>query len=139
MALCGAGLCVHAQAPLTVCIAEDNEPLSYLRKGEPKGLDVRVARAIAAAKRNVKPASESGSPSSTEIRFTVVSGGAIGIDRNAFLNTACNNDGSVEFRATVGHVKPLKDALIEYMHERSMPLIKEFKVAWLTETVSGYG
>ena len=48
MALCGAGLCVHAQAPLTVCIAEDNEPLSYLRKGEPKGLDVRVARAIAA-------------------------------------------------------------------------------------------
>jgi len=34
-------------APLTVCIAEDNEPLSYLRKGEPKGLDVRVAQAIA--------------------------------------------------------------------------------------------
>ena len=35
-------------APLTVCIAEDNEPLSYVRKGEPKGLDVRVAQAIAA-------------------------------------------------------------------------------------------
>ena len=35
-------------AALTVCIAEDNEPLSYVRKGEPKGLDVRVARAIAA-------------------------------------------------------------------------------------------
>jgi ABC-type amino acid transport substrate-binding protein len=34
--------------PLTVCIAEDNEPLSYLRKGQPKGLDVRVAQAIAA-------------------------------------------------------------------------------------------
>lgn len=46
--LCGVGLCAHAQAPLTVCIAEDNEPLSYLRKGEPKGLDVRVAQAIAA-------------------------------------------------------------------------------------------
>jgi ABC-type amino acid transport substrate-binding protein len=35
-------------AALTVCIAEDNEPLSYVRKGEPKGLDMRVARAVAA-------------------------------------------------------------------------------------------
>jgi ABC-type amino acid transport substrate-binding protein len=34
--------------PLTVCIAAENAPLSYLRKGEPKGLDVRVAQAIAA-------------------------------------------------------------------------------------------
>ncbi|MCW5659886.1 MAG: transporter substrate-binding domain-containing protein [Burkholderiaceae bacterium] len=34
--------------PLTVCVAEDNEPLSYLRKGQPEGLDVRVAQAIAA-------------------------------------------------------------------------------------------
>ncbi len=49
-ALCGACLAAHAQqpAPLTVCIAEDNEPLSYMRKGQPKGLDVRVAQAIAA-------------------------------------------------------------------------------------------
>ena len=35
-------------APLTVCIAADNEPLSYLRKAQPRGLDVRVAQAIAA-------------------------------------------------------------------------------------------
>jgi ABC-type amino acid transport substrate-binding protein len=35
-------------APLTVCIAQDNEPLSYVRDGKPKGLDVRVAQAIAA-------------------------------------------------------------------------------------------
>ncbi len=48
LALCGAILCAHAQTPLTVCIAEENEPLSYLRKGQPKGLDVRVAQAIAA-------------------------------------------------------------------------------------------
>jgi ABC-type amino acid transport substrate-binding protein len=34
--------------PLTVCIAQDNEPLSYLRDGKPRGLDVRVAQAIAA-------------------------------------------------------------------------------------------
>jgi ABC-type amino acid transport substrate-binding protein len=47
--LCGAAWFAHAQVqPLTVCIAEDNEPLSYLRKGQPKGLDVRVAQAIAA-------------------------------------------------------------------------------------------
>jgi ABC-type amino acid transport substrate-binding protein len=38
----------RAQAPpLTVCIAEDNEPLSYMRKGQPKGFDVRIAQAIA--------------------------------------------------------------------------------------------
>jgi len=35
-------------APLTVCIARDNEPLSYVRDGKPRGLDVRVAQAIAA-------------------------------------------------------------------------------------------
>lgn len=34
--------------PLTVCIAEGNEPLSYLHQGRPKGLDVRIAQAIAA-------------------------------------------------------------------------------------------
>jgi ABC-type amino acid transport substrate-binding protein len=34
--------------PLKVCVAHDNEPLSYVRDGKPKGLDVRVAAAIAA-------------------------------------------------------------------------------------------
>jgi ABC-type amino acid transport substrate-binding protein len=34
-------------APLTVCIAADNEPLSYVRDGKPRGLDVRIAQAIA--------------------------------------------------------------------------------------------
>jgi ABC-type amino acid transport substrate-binding protein len=49
LALCGAAFGAFAQpAPLTVCIAEDNEPLSYVRKGQPRGLDVRVAQAIAA-------------------------------------------------------------------------------------------
>ena len=38
----------RAQAPpLTVCVAEDNEPLSYMHKGQPKGFDVRIAQAIA--------------------------------------------------------------------------------------------
>jgi ABC-type amino acid transport substrate-binding protein len=37
-----------AQAPpLKVCIAEDNEPLSYVRDGKPRGFDVRIAQAIA--------------------------------------------------------------------------------------------
>jgi ABC-type amino acid transport substrate-binding protein len=37
-----------AQAPpLAVCIAEDNEPLSYVRDGKPRGFDVRIAQAIA--------------------------------------------------------------------------------------------
>jgi ABC-type amino acid transport substrate-binding protein len=49
VALTLAAFGAHAQPePLTVCIAEDNEPLSYLRKGQPKGLDVRVAQAVAA-------------------------------------------------------------------------------------------
>jgi ABC-type amino acid transport substrate-binding protein len=43
-----AGVAAAQAPPLTVCIAEGNEPLSYLRKGQPKGLDVRVAQAIAA-------------------------------------------------------------------------------------------
>lgn len=39
----------HASAQqLTVCMAEDNPPLSYEGKGERRGLDVRVAQAIAA-------------------------------------------------------------------------------------------
>ena len=35
-------------APLSVCIAQDNEPLSYVRDGKPRGLDVRIAQAVAA-------------------------------------------------------------------------------------------
>jgi ABC-type amino acid transport substrate-binding protein len=34
--------------PLTVCIADDNQPLSYMHKGQPRGFDVRIAQAIAA-------------------------------------------------------------------------------------------
>lgn len=34
--------------PLTVCMAEDNPPLSHKIQNEPQGLDVRVAQAIAA-------------------------------------------------------------------------------------------
>lgn len=39
-----------AQSPqsLTVCMAEDNPPLSYRSQGETRGLDLRVAQAIAA-------------------------------------------------------------------------------------------
>lgn len=37
-----------AQAnPLTVCMAEDNPPLSQAVQGQPRGLDVRVAQAVA--------------------------------------------------------------------------------------------
>jgi len=38
---------VQAQVPLTVCIARDNEPLSYVKDGKPSGLDVRIAQAVA--------------------------------------------------------------------------------------------
>ncbi len=37
-----------AQTSLTVCVAEDNEPLSYVRQRQPRGFDVRIAQAIAA-------------------------------------------------------------------------------------------
>ena len=36
-----------ATLPLTVCVAENNPPLSYQAGGEARGLDVRVAQAIA--------------------------------------------------------------------------------------------
>jgi ABC-type amino acid transport substrate-binding protein len=36
-----------AQAPLVVCVAQDNEPLSYMRDRKPRGFDVRIAQAIA--------------------------------------------------------------------------------------------
>lgn len=36
-------------APLTVCMAADNAPLSYQLKGQPRGLDLRIAQAAAAA------------------------------------------------------------------------------------------
>ncbi len=49
-ALVLAGACASAAepAPLTVCMAENNAPLSYRVNGEVRGLDVRVAAAIAA-------------------------------------------------------------------------------------------
>src|SRR5262245_57410860 len=43
-AACGA---LAQPQPLTVCIAEGNEPLSYMRDGKPKGFDVRIAQGIA--------------------------------------------------------------------------------------------
>jgi len=47
-ALAAALVCGVADAqPLTVCMAEANPPLSYLVKDEPRGLDVRIAQAIA--------------------------------------------------------------------------------------------
>ena len=34
--------------PVTVCMAEDNPPLSYAVKADTRGLDVRLAQALAA-------------------------------------------------------------------------------------------
>jgi ABC-type amino acid transport substrate-binding protein len=42
---CGAALA--QSAPLAVCIAADNPPLSHLVAGQPRGLDVRIAQAAA--------------------------------------------------------------------------------------------
>jgi len=51
-----AGACAAAEpapstalsvAPLTVCMAADNGPLSWLQDGQPQGLDVRIAQALA--------------------------------------------------------------------------------------------
>ena len=36
-----------AAEPLVVCMAADNPPLSYQQQGQPKGLDVRLAQAVA--------------------------------------------------------------------------------------------
>jgi ABC-type amino acid transport substrate-binding protein len=48
ISLAVATIAAGAQSPpLKVCIAEDNEPLSYVRDGKPRGFDVRIAQAIA--------------------------------------------------------------------------------------------
>ncbi len=47
VSLCAAGSAVAA--PLTVCMSGDNAPLSYQVKGQPRGLDLRIAQAAAAA------------------------------------------------------------------------------------------
>lgn len=46
--LLGAAGTAHAAPPLTVCMAENNPPLSYRAAGEPRGLDARIAQAVAA-------------------------------------------------------------------------------------------
>lgn len=47
-ALLGTACTAFAAPPLTVCMAENNPPLSYRVAGESRGLDTRVAQAIAA-------------------------------------------------------------------------------------------
>ena len=47
LALCIAAPWARAEPPLTVCMAEENPPLSWRAAGEMRGLDVRIARAIA--------------------------------------------------------------------------------------------
>ena len=44
-----AGAAQAQPAPLTVCVAADNPPLSHLVAGQPRGLDVRIAQAAASA------------------------------------------------------------------------------------------
>lgn len=46
--LAGAAM-AQQPAPLTVCVAADNPPLSHLVAGQPRGLDVRIAQAAADA------------------------------------------------------------------------------------------
>ncbi len=47
--LAGAAAAPASAAPLTVCMAADNAPLSHQVGGQPRGLDVRIASAAAAA------------------------------------------------------------------------------------------
>lgn len=45
--LCLAASALHAAEPLTVCMSEENAPLSYRSRGQVAGFDVLLARAIA--------------------------------------------------------------------------------------------
>ena len=49
LALSAPTLSAHAQTapPLVVCMADDNPPLSRVEKGEARGLDLRIAQAVA--------------------------------------------------------------------------------------------
>lgn len=47
-ALFSAAVFAQAPAPLVVCMADDNPPLSRVEKGEAHGLDLRIAQAVAA-------------------------------------------------------------------------------------------
>jgi ABC-type multidrug transport system fused ATPase/permease subunit len=104
-----------------------------------------LAQAIAAAQQDVLQGDYGDWKKAGELQVKVVSGGAIGIDQAAFQRIAEATGAKVEVGATVGHVTQLKQALIEYVHERTLSrwlpprIMQEFKVAWLTETVSGYG
>ena len=44
----GSAAMAQAGAAFTVCMADDNAPLSYQVKGQPRGLDLRIAQAAAA-------------------------------------------------------------------------------------------
>ena len=48
LALIGTNAAAQSPAPLVVCMAEDNAPLSRVDKGQARGLDVRIAEAAAA-------------------------------------------------------------------------------------------
>jgi hypothetical protein len=104
-----------------------------------------LAQAIAAAQRDIKLGKLGNWPCYATLDVTVVSGGSLGIDLEAFDKIAEGTGAKVDIAATVGSVKQLKNTLIEYVHERSLsiwlppPVMPAFKVAWLTETVSGYG
>ena len=47
LALFSAAVFAQAPAPLVVCMADDNLPLSRVEKGEAQGLDLRIAQAVA--------------------------------------------------------------------------------------------
>ena len=47
LALFSAALFAQGPAPLVVCMADDNLPLSRVEKGEAQGLDLRIAQAVA--------------------------------------------------------------------------------------------
>ena len=76
-------------------------------------------------------------PGETSLSFHVLTGAAIGIDREAFKKHAQHPKGKVEFGATVGHVAPLKDELIRYVRQRTY--FSQPRIAWLTESVTGFG
>jgi hypothetical protein len=97
-----------------------------------------LAQAIRDAQADVA-AGRGGWPAKTELSFVVITGAALGIDTDEFKKRAGHEGSTIELGATVGHVAPLKRALIDYVCERSIVRFHKPRIAWLTESVTGFG
>ena len=75
-----------------------------------------------------------------ELRFEIINGSAVGVEPKRFLQLARYNPKdpeSVKFSTTLHNGQLLRHALIQHIRRRT--LARSPKIAWLTESGTGYG